>query len=146
MADRPSGRSVSCRVVPQLFAALPPVALLGALELLMSVARTGLPHTSHTPPATQPAPGAPGVALDRTPSGNGHRTPTALAPAALQDRTSAADPDPAAAPDARSQVRTLVARERSGGPTVTAAEVIAVTGRSRRRAYELLRDARAEEG
>jgi hypothetical protein len=133
-------------VVPQLFAALPPVALLGALELLMSVARTGLPHTSHTPPATQPAPGAPGVALDRTPSGNGHRTPTALAPAALQDRTSAADPDPAAAPDARSQVRTLVARERSGGPTVTAAEVIAVTGRSRRRAYELLRDARAEEG
>jgi hypothetical protein len=39
-------------------------------------------------------------------------------------------------------------RERAGGPAVTAAEVIAVTGRSRsrRRAYELLRDARAEEG
>jgi hypothetical protein len=32
----------------QPFAALPPVALLGALELLMSVARTGLPHTSRT--------------------------------------------------------------------------------------------------
>jgi len=29
----------------------------------------------------------------------------------------------------------LVARERAGGPTVTAAEVMAVTGRSRRRAY-----------
>jgi hypothetical protein len=29
------------------------VALLGALELLMSVARTGLPHTSRTP---QPQP------------------------------------------------------------------------------------------
>jgi hypothetical protein len=82
----------------------------------MSVARTGLPHQSRTPPATQPAPGASGVALDRTPSGNGHWHPAALAPAALQDRTSAADPDPAAAPDARYQVRELVARERSGAP------------------------------
>jgi hypothetical protein len=32
------------------------------------------------------------------------------------------------------------------GPFVTAAEVVAVTGRSRRRAYELLRDARTEQG
>jgi hypothetical protein len=92
------------RLAAQLFAALPPVALLGALELLMSVARTGLP----------------------------------------QHRTTGADSDPAAAPDARSQVRSLVARERAGGSPVTAAEVIAVTGRSRRRAYELLREARAE--
>jgi Protein of unknown function (DUF2637) len=134
------------RLAAQLFAALPPVALLGALELLMSVARTSLPHTSHTPPATRPVPGASGVALDRTPSRNGHRHPAALASALPQDRTTNADPDPAAAPDARSQVRALVARERAGGPQVTAAEVMAVTGRSRRRAYELLRDARAEEG
>jgi hypothetical protein len=118
----------------------PAVALLGALELLMSVARTGLPHTSRTPTA----PDVPGVALDRTPSRNGHRHPAALASALPQDRTTAADPDPAAAPDVRSQVRALVARERAGGPTATAAEVIAMTGRSRRRAYELLRDARAE--
>jgi hypothetical protein len=134
------------RLAAQLFAALPPVALLGALELLMSVARTGLPHTSRTPTAAQPAPGAPGVALDRTPSSNGHRHPAALAPTAPQDRTTDANPDVTAAPDARSQVRSLVARERTGGLTVTAAEVMAVTGRSRRRAYELLRDARAEKG
>jgi hypothetical protein len=134
------------RLAAQLFAALPPVALLGALELLMSVARTGLPHTSRTPPATQPAPGAPGVALDRTPSGNGHRTPTRVAPVALEDRTSDAKQYGAAVPDARSRVRALVARERAGGPKVTAAEVIAATGRSRRRAYELLRDARTEQG
>ena len=59
-----------------------------------------------------------------------------------------ADPDQdlAVAPDARQQVRALVARERSGGPKVSAAEVIAATGRSRRRAYELLRDARTEQG
>src|SRR4029453_18784505 len=75
------------RTSAQLFAALPPVALLGALELLMSVARTGLPHTSRTPASTPPAPGAPGVALDRTPSGNGHRHPAALASARPQDRT-----------------------------------------------------------
>jgi hypothetical protein len=46
------------RLAAQLFAALPPVALLGALELLMSVARTGLPHQSRTPPTTQPTPDA----------------------------------------------------------------------------------------
>jgi hypothetical protein len=45
----------------------------------------------------------------------------------------------------RARVRALVARERAGGPPVTAAEVIAVTGRSRRRAYELLRAARTED-
>jgi hypothetical protein len=132
------------RLAAQLFAALPPVALLGALELLMSVARTGLPHGSRTPPATQPGSGAPGVAFDRTPSGNGQHTPAALTPAVLHGRSTDADQDASTAPDARSQVRTLVARERDGGPAVTAAEVMAVTGRSRRRAYELLRDARAE--
>ena len=127
------------RLAAQLFAALPPVALLGALELLMSVARTGLPHTSRTPASTVAA--AAGAALDPTASGNGHRTPSALALAVPHDRTSSADQDPA---DVRQQVRALVARERSGGPQVTAAEVIAATGRGRRRAYELLRDARTE--
>jgi hypothetical protein len=128
------------RLAAQLFAALPPVALLGALELLMSVARTGLPHTSRTPGPTVDSMAA-GAALDRTPSGNGHRTPTTLTFAMGQVRTTGADQDPA---DARQQVRALVARERSGGPKVSAAEVVDATGRSRRRAYELLRDARAE--
>src|SRR5215217_86235 len=41
------------RLAAQLFAALPPVALLGALELLMSVARTGLPHTDRTSTAQE---------------------------------------------------------------------------------------------
>ena len=132
------------RLSAQLFAALPPVALLGALELLMSVARTGLPHTSRTPAAAVGT-GAAATAVDLV-GANGHRTPTTLALAVAQDRTSGADQDPAAAADARQQVRALVARERSGGPTVTAAEVVAVTGRSRRRAYELLRDARTEQG
>jgi hypothetical protein len=128
------------RLAAQLFAALPPVALLGALELLMSVARTGLPHTSRTPGSAVSAVAA-GTALDPA-GGNGHRTLTTLA--LPQDRTLSADQDPSPASDARTRVRALVARERSGGPKVTAAEVVDATGRSRRRAYELLRDARAE--
>ena len=92
--------------------------------------------TSRIPASTQPSPGAAGVALDRMPSGNGHRTPVTVAPAVLEDRTDA-ERYGAAAPDARSQVRALVTRERAGGPTVT--------GRGRRRAYELLRDAHTEE-
>jgi uncharacterized protein DUF2637 len=129
------------RLSAQLFAALPPVALLGALELLMSVARTGLPRTSRTPGPTLGAVTT-GADLDPTASGNGHRTPPTLALAEPQDRTTSADQDPA---DAREHVRALVARERAGGPKVTAAEIIAATGRSRRRAYELLRDARTEQ-
>jgi hypothetical protein len=80
------------RLAAQLFAALPPVALLGALELLMSVARTGLPHTHRTPDPTVDA-GAAGPALDLA-GGNGHCTPTTLA--LPQDRTPGADQDPAA--------------------------------------------------
>jgi hypothetical protein len=133
------------RLGAQLFAALPPVALLGALELLMSVARTGLPHTSRTTVPTTPASVAPGAALDPTAGSNGHRTPTALALAVPQTRTTGADQDPPVAVDARQRVRVLVARERAGGPKVTAAEVIAATGRSRRRAYELLRAARTKQ-
>jgi hypothetical protein len=77
----------------------------------------------HRPPAPKPHPTRDPASPRRLwrrprphPSGNGHWHPAALAPAALQDRTSAADPDPAAAPDARYQVRELVARERSGAP------------------------------
>jgi hypothetical protein len=44
------------RLAAQLFAALPPVALLGALELLMSVARCGLPHTDRTTATATPPP------------------------------------------------------------------------------------------
>jgi hypothetical protein len=130
----------------RLFAALPPIAFLGALELLMSVARTSLPRTGRTATTAPPTATAPEAAGDRTPSANGHRDPAALTHPAPPDRTRGADDGATAALDVRDRVRALVARERQGGPAVTAAEVIAVTGRSRRRAYELLRDARAQDG
>jgi hypothetical protein len=41
-------------------------------------------------------------------------------------------------------VRELVSRERHGGPHVTVTDVTAATGLKRRRAYELLHEARAE--
>jgi hypothetical protein len=130
------------RLAAQLFAALPPVALLGALELLMSVARCGLPHTADatataartayrtqdadSPTATAPAAGTPAVPPQwvpgRSTAGNGtapHR-------------------------DSRARVRELLARERATGTRLAAREVAAAAGISERRAYELLRDLRAE--
>jgi Protein of unknown function (DUF2637) len=122
------------RLSAQLFAALPPVALLGALELLMSVARTGLPHTDRTP-----------AAEDRS----GDRDPTATVVA----RPQLPAPDHAAATgngsgprgDSRTRVRELVARERATGIRLVAREVAAAAGISERRAYELLRAVRAED-
>jgi hypothetical protein len=122
------------RLAAQLFAALPPVALLGALELLMSVARTGLPHTSRTPAAEVR---------------NGDRDPTATA--VSQPQLPAPDHSPAGGNgsgpprDSRTRVRELVAREHATGIRLAARDVAAAAGISERRAYELLRAVRAEE-
>jgi len=131
------------RLAAQLFAALPPVALLGALELLMSVARTGLPHTTRTTTTAIAAAGS----ADRTQDPD--RTAT--------DRTAAAGPRPTlpgrtatggngSGPhrDSRARVRELVARERAAGTRLAARDVAAAAGISERRAYELLRDLRVE--
>jgi hypothetical protein len=134
------------RLAAQLFAALPPVALLGALELLMSVARCGLPHTDRTATTATAAPGS----ADRTQDPS--RTATTAA-----DRTAAAGPRPTlpgrtatvgngSGPqrDSRARVRELLAAERATGTRLVAREVAAAAGISERRAYELLRDLRAE--
>jgi len=126
----------------RLFAALPPVALLGAVELLMSVARAGLPRTRADTAAPADVADRAATAPDRTPGRNGQAPPAALPHPAPHDRTGSAGNGTWPHPDAREHVRALVARERHGGPPVTVAEVIAATGRSRRRAYELLRAAR----
>jgi hypothetical protein len=122
------------RTAAQLFAALPPVALLGALELLMSVARTGLPHTSRTSTAENGR-------SDRDPSAVRLARPQLPAP----DRTPAAGNGSRPQRDSRTRVRELVAHERATGTRLAAREVAAEVGISQRRAYELLRDLRAEE-
>jgi hypothetical protein len=123
------------RLAAQLFAALPPVALLGALELLMSVARTGLPHT-HRPPTAQER----------------RRGGVAVAAAAVARPQLPAPNHPATGSngsgpprDSRTRVRELVARERTTGTRLHARDVAAAAGISERRAYELLRAVRAED-
>jgi hypothetical protein len=109
------------------------VALLGALELLMSVARTGLPHTDRTP-----------AAEDRS----GDRDPTATAVAWPQlpapDHRAVGGNGSRPQRDSRARVRELVAHERATGTRLAAREVAAAAGISERRAYELLRAVRAE--
>ena len=118
----------------QLFAALPPVALLGALELLMSVARTGLPPTDRSPTAED---------------GSADRDPTAATVARPQlpapNHAAAGGNGSGSQPDSRTRVRELVARERATGIRLHARDVAAAAGISERRAYELLRAVRAEE-
>jgi uncharacterized protein DUF2637 len=121
------------RTSAQLFAALPPVALLGALELLMSVARTGLPHHDRTETAEDRS-GDRDAAADLT-------RPQLPAP----DRTATAGNGSGPPRDSRARARELVAQERATGTRLAAREVAAAVGISQRRAYELLRALRAED-
>jgi hypothetical protein len=122
------------RTSAQLFAALPPVALLGALELLMSVARTGLPHHDRTETAEDRRGDRDATAADLT-------RPQLPAP----DRSGVAGNGAGPQRDSRARVRDLVAHERATGTRLHAREVAAAVGISQRRAYELLRALRAEE-
>ena len=122
------------RLSAQLFAALPPVALLGALELLMSVARTGLPHTDRTPTAQERS-------SNREESATGVDRPQLPAP----DHPAAGSNGSGPPHDSRTRVRELVAQERATGTRLVAREVAAAAGISERRAYELLRAIRAED-
>jgi hypothetical protein len=103
------------------------------LELLMSVARTGLPHTDRTT-----------AGKDRS----GDRDPTATAVAWPQlpapDHPAAGSNGSGPPRDSRTRVRELVAHERATGTRLAARDVAAAAGISERRAYELLRAVRAE--
>jgi hypothetical protein len=122
------------RLAAQLFAALPPVALLGALELLMSVARTGLPHIDRTPAAEDRS-------TERDPTAIPAERPQLPAP----DHPAAGGNGSGPPRDSRTRVRELVARERATGIRLHARDVAAAAGISERRAYELLRAVRVEE-
>jgi hypothetical protein len=124
------------RMAAQLFAALPPVALLGALELLMSVARTGLPHRDRDDAAADRSSLAVVAAEDDSLAA----WPQLPAP----DRSAATGNGSGPQRDSRARVRELVAHERATGTRLGAREVAAAAGISERRAYELLRAVRAE--
>jgi hypothetical protein len=106
----------------RLVAAVPPIALLLAVELLMILARRTLAHSA----ALKPQLGA--------------RPPQ---PAVLDANTAALD-DRAGAGNARAAVAELVAQEQAGDrPRLTGKQVAALVGVKERRAQVLLREFRA---
>jgi hypothetical protein len=105
------------RLAARLVAALPPVALLLAVELLMILARRTLARTRAPQPHTRAA----------------HPHPDA---SAAQDGRTSAD-------GARAAVAELVAQERAGArPRLTGRQVAALVGVKERRAQVLLREVR----
>jgi hypothetical protein len=106
---------------------------LGALELLMSVARTGLPHTDRTP-----------AAEDRSDDRDTTATTVARPQLPAPNHTAAGGNGSGPKPDSRARVRELVAHERATGTRLHARDVAAAAGISERRAYELLRTVRTE--
>jgi hypothetical protein len=104
------------------------------LELLMSVARTGLPHTDRTP-----------TAEDRSSGGDATATAVVRPQLPAPDHRTAAGNGSGPPRDSRTRVRELVADERATGTRLHAREVAAAAGISERRAYELLRALRSED-
>jgi hypothetical protein len=127
------------RLAARLVAALPPLALLAAVELVMSEGRRALA----------------GSAADRVddthaaPIGTSILVPAALAnamtaPSIARTAPALAGAGEVDAGDSRTRVRALLAREQAGGPRLTGTQVAAAVGIKPRRAQELLRELRAE--
>jgi hypothetical protein len=117
------------RLAARLVAALPPLALLAAVELVMSEARRALTHPG-APDRGDAAlldPAAASAAILAAPAAPGLVTTNALGVG-----------------DSRTRVRALLAREQAGGPRLTGIQVATVVGIKPRRAQELLRELRAE--
>jgi hypothetical protein len=118
------------RLAARLVAALPPLALLAAVELVMSEARRALarPGASH-----------------RVDAASLHAaTASAAARGAAQAAPGSATTGAGDAGDSRARVRALLAGEQAGGSRLTGTQVAAVVGIKPRRAQELLRELRAE--
>jgi hypothetical protein len=116
----------------RLVAALPPVALLLAVELLMILARRWLAQSNtlqRQPGAPQPQPGAP------------------PAPPSDSQAHTAAAATPTSADGVRAAVAALVTQERAGTrPRLTGTQVAALVGVKERRAQILLRELRNNHG
>ena len=101
----------------------------------MSVARTGLPHTTAPRPRRT-------AAATATPPRRAAARPQLPAP---DHHATAGGNGSGPQRDSRTRVRELVAHERATGTRLHAREVAAAAGISERRAYELLRAVRAED-
>jgi hypothetical protein len=129
------------RLAARLVAALPPLALLAAVELVMSEARRALTHPSASDRVSAALldPAAASTAVLAAPATAVDEQASARA-ASGSATTSAVD-----AGGSRARVRALLADELAGGPRLTGTQVAtAVVGIKPRRAQELLRELRAE--
>jgi len=124
----------------RLVAALPPLALLAAVELVMSEARRALAGSS-APSRIDDAHSDPASASAAVPAAAANAM---TAPAAAWTAPALMPASGVGAGDSRTQVRALLAREQAGGPRLTGKQVAAVVGVKPRRAQELLRELRAE--
>jgi len=117
------------QLAARLVAALPPLALLTAVELVMSEARRALAHraVSDRVNAALSDPTAASTAILASPAAPGLAV------------TGAVD-----AGDSRTRVRALLAGEQAGGSRLTGKQVAAIVGIKPRRAQELLRELRAQ--
>ena len=116
----------------RLVAALPPIALLLAVELLMILARRWLAQSGT--PQMPPSPPQPHSGALPAPSGD----PQAHTPAVANSP---------GAHDVRRAVAVLVAQERAGArPRLTGNQVAALVGVKERRAQVLLRELRTNDG
>lgn len=128
------------QLAARLVAALPPLALLAAVELVMSEARRALTH-NNAPDRVGTAPVDPAAVSAAVLAGPaGAITARGAALAAPASAATGAD----TAGDTRSQVRVLLAHEQAGGPRLTGKQVAAAVGVKERRAQELLRELRTE--
>ena len=117
------------RLPARLIAALPPLSLLAAVELVMSEACRAVSHPAATGRAD---------AARSDPTAASTATLTALAAPGL------AAASEVGAGDSRTRVRALLANEQAGGPQLTGTQVAAAVGIKPRRAQELLRELRIQ--
>jgi Protein of unknown function (DUF2637) len=128
------------RLAARLVAALPPLALLAAVELVMSEARRALAHPSapdRAGAASLPAATASTMVLTAP---AGALTERGVAPATPASPTSGT----VDTGDTRTRVRALLANEQAGGSRLTGKQVAATIGIKPRRAQELLRELRTQ--
>jgi len=139
------------RLAARLVAALPPLAQLAAVELLMSEARRAL----HPPRAPNRALGAADVARPARNRAATTAEPAAPAPAGTARGRGegaegarlaalAAGIDGWTALDSRGKVRALAAHAQAAGLELTGRQVAAAVGLKQRRAQELLRELRTQ--
>jgi len=132
------------RLAARLVAALPPLALLAAVELVMSEARRALAGSS-APSRIDDAHSDPASASAAVPAAATNAMTAAMtAPVAAWTASALMPASGVGAGDSRTQVRALLARKQADEPQLTGKQIAAIVNVKPRRAQKLLRELRTE--